>query len=69
LGSFCKLLEYIFHGTSYVFSVTINGSGYSLGNLFTNSSGHPASKETKRLTEGCRTAKYVERLRHRVWRK
>jgi hypothetical protein len=35
-------LGHFFHKTSYVLIFTINGFGYTLGDLFTNTSGHPA---------------------------
>jgi hypothetical protein len=36
-----KMLGNLFHGKSYVLMLTKNRLGYSLGDFFTNSSGHP----------------------------
>jgi hypothetical protein len=50
LGSFSKITQgaekfgaILFQRIDYVLILTKNGLGYILGDLFTNSSGHPAS--------------------------
>jgi hypothetical protein len=43
-------LAYFFHSINYVLNLTKNGLGYTLGDFFTNWSGHPVPKNELQVT-------------------
>jgi hypothetical protein len=45
ISEVAQILGLLFHGTSYVFSLTNNWLGNILGDLFKNSSDHPGPEE------------------------